>query len=308
MKRVAGVILAGFLSGVAPAPLQQPSPSGGDTQTERQETPAPKTRDLYAKDRGTESAPLFVQIAQPEGHEAIATKSQEAGHWYESPDWWVAGFTGALFAATTGLWFATWLLWRATKGLVQEEQANRKIELRAYLSAKVRAIKLEGQILRAYVSVQNDGQSPAFNVKIPAVWETKAPPPHTFLVSEAGESGAVIAGLSPFTLSKGGSSTLSPKAMIPDIPAFRDKVATLGSRFYVYGLITYLDVFGDTQWVEFCEFLESAAFLVAFDRAQASPGVLVEAAFQVPSFGNEASFSPDHAEAMEKYRKSAEGR
>ena len=35
-------------------------------------------------------------------------------YWYTKPDWWVAGFTGALVVATVGLWIFTALLWRVT--------------------------------------------------------------------------------------------------------------------------------------------------------------------------------------------------
>jgi hypothetical protein len=292
-----------FAALAAAAPLNPPAPSGGNPQTQQQAAPAQERQDTGANKRGTEFAPLVVQIAQPEGHEAIATKSEGEPQGYANPDWWVAGFTGALFVATAGLWFVTWRLWDSTRKLVGEEQANRKIELRAYISTKVRAIKMEGKILRAYVQIENDGHTPAFNVKIPAMWDVKPPPPFTFPVAEVAEEDVIVSGLAPFTMSKGGSHTLSPKSKIPDIVAFRDKVAAEKLRFYVYGLVTYLDVFGDMQWVEFCSFLDSAEFLVAFDQAMNKPDGIVEAAFRLPPFGNGASFSPDHAEAMEREKR-----
>jgi hypothetical protein len=53
----------------------------------------------------------------------------EAGpeeHWYGVPDWWTAGFTGALFVATTGLWVFTGFLWWTTRRAVRDGAASIK--------------------------------------------------------------------------------------------------------------------------------------------------------------------------------------
>lgn len=164
MRRIAGVLLAISMLGVAP--LNGPAPGGGDAQAEQKAATSQERQNSSANERGTEASPLVVEMAQPEGHEAIATKAEGEPKGYANPDWWVAGFTGALFLATAGLWCVTWLLWRSTKNLVREEQKNRKIELRAYLSAKATRVVMEpNNVFRILIDITNSGQTPAFEVK-----------------------------------------------------------------------------------------------------------------------------------------------
>ena len=259
-----------FAATPIPIPLQRPAPSRGNTQTQQEPDAGQKAQDTGTHERGTENAPLFVQIAQPDGHEAITTKAEDEPHGYTDPDWWVAGATIALAVVTGGLWWVTYLLWSSTKRLVMEERANKRIELRAYLSATARGIALEGDFLRAYVEIQNGGGTPAFNVTIPAIWDFKPPPPHAFQVAEAGETEAALANLATFTLPKGGIHTLSPKSKIVDRAQLI--AGAQNQRFYVFGLITYKDVFGDIHWAEFCAFLEGDEFLAAFACAENNPG------------------------------------
>jgi hypothetical protein len=63
-------------------------------------------------------------VNQTESQDSVGDKTRAESQWYASPDWWTAGFTGALFIATTGLWIFTALLWRTTRqAVIDGEQA-----------------------------------------------------------------------------------------------------------------------------------------------------------------------------------------
>jgi hypothetical protein len=101
--------------------LNPPTPSGRDTQREREAQSSQHHRDTQSAHDGSTNAPIFAQNQSP-GEHAIAANPKEQGEWYTRPDWWVAGFTAALFIATTGLWIFTALLWLSTRRAVMEGQ------------------------------------------------------------------------------------------------------------------------------------------------------------------------------------------
>jgi hypothetical protein len=101
--------------------LNVPSPSGGDAQEKQKEHTAEHHNDRYSTQDGSVKAPSIQQHQSP-GQHSVAPKPQGEGEWYTGPDWWVAIFTALLFLATTGLWFFTALLWRATRTAVLEGQ------------------------------------------------------------------------------------------------------------------------------------------------------------------------------------------
>jgi len=78
---------------------------------------------------------------------ALADEIGGAANWSGNPDWWVAGFTGALFVATTGLWFATWRLWKATNRAVSDSAKGLEIAEQSLKHAR----EASEQELRAYV-------------------------------------------------------------------------------------------------------------------------------------------------------------
>lgn len=100
-----------------------------------------------------------------------------------SPDWWVAGFTGALFFATLGLWIATWKMWRATQSAVVDANAGLTIardtlsharesserQLRAYLAIRPnpdKAVISAGRMPELEIVITNVGQTPAHEITI----------------------------------------------------------------------------------------------------------------------------------------------
>jgi hypothetical protein len=78
---------------------------------------------LWQLDQPTDNHTIAAQpsIASDDAgydHRPTSPNSEEASDWYTKPDWWIAGFTAALFFATTGLWVFTWLLWQSTRRAV----------------------------------------------------------------------------------------------------------------------------------------------------------------------------------------------
>ena len=148
-------------AGLAFLPLQPPTPSSGESQSEHQPSPTEHRENGGPDQRGTPEAPIFFQIQQSPDQKTVAANPKDEGNWYARPDWWVAGFTGALFFATTGLWIFTALLWIATRRAVSEgADAIKAAEATAKAGAEhashaERAIKVSEESaerqLRAYV-------------------------------------------------------------------------------------------------------------------------------------------------------------
>jgi hypothetical protein len=99
----------------AAVPLQPPTPRRLSTQGEHQTEATNHHQNAQPDQHGPNTPPL---AQQPDTENPIAPKPKEDGQWYASPHWWTAGFTGALFIATTGLWLFTALLWITTRRAV----------------------------------------------------------------------------------------------------------------------------------------------------------------------------------------------
>jgi hypothetical protein len=142
--------------------LNQPAPSGRDAQGQHQAHSANEHHDTRAAQQPPPHAPLTQQT---DDHSSISAKSKEEGQWYASPDWWTAGFTGALVFVTAGLWFFTALLWRTTRrAVIDGEQAIRAAIATAQAAREqanytARAVEVSEDTAkrqtRAYVGVNN---------------------------------------------------------------------------------------------------------------------------------------------------------
>jgi hypothetical protein len=99
--------------------LNPPSPGGRNTQHQSEAQSSKHHGDAQGAYDGSTNAPIIAQAQPPDQH-AVAANPKEEGEWYAKPDWWVAGFTAALFIATTGLWIFTALLWLSTRRAVLE--------------------------------------------------------------------------------------------------------------------------------------------------------------------------------------------
>ena len=100
--------------------LDRPSP-GGVRQRQHEGYATEYHDDSRAGQNNAQSVP-FVQDQQAQDQNPVASKAKNEGNWYANPDWWVAGFTCALFIATSALWAFTALLWLSTKKLVMDEE------------------------------------------------------------------------------------------------------------------------------------------------------------------------------------------
>jgi hypothetical protein len=185
-------------------------------------------------------------------------------HWYAEADWWVAGFTGALFLATVGLWIFTALLWRATKRAVQDSARGIKIasrtlkhskkaserELRAYVTVKLMGISIprEGRAM-AQVDIFNQGKTPAHDVIV--LWSVCASGELTpeeidsadTLASNPEESVMVI-GPGDFR----GANVIVKGFTPSEIAAIHGKK----QYAWVIGRVEYKDAFGHRRRTRFC--------------------------------------------------------
>jgi hypothetical protein len=51
------------------------------------------------------------------------------------PDWWVAGGTVTLAFVTSGLWYATWRLWRSTRAALSDARTSSDAAIQAATAA-----------------------------------------------------------------------------------------------------------------------------------------------------------------------------
>ena len=102
------------------AALYPPTPRSGESQREHESYSAQHHADPQDTQNNAAQGPL-IRTQQSPGQHAATPQPEEKSHW-NTPEGWTAGFTGALFIATAGLWFFTALLWRTTRSAVIEGQ------------------------------------------------------------------------------------------------------------------------------------------------------------------------------------------
>ena len=90
-----------------------PTPSSGNAQAQHQTNAAQKHTDSHNTNE-TSSSSVRITQDQPVSQHGISSQPKQESHWYSTPDWWIAGFTGCLFIATSGLWIVTAFMWNAT--------------------------------------------------------------------------------------------------------------------------------------------------------------------------------------------------
>jgi hypothetical protein len=144
---------------------QRPIPRGGHAEREH-ESYSSGHHERAQDAQG--AAPRAIQAQDAPGQDRIGPNPKEESEWYARPDWWIAGATGALFLATTGLWIFTGLMWGATRQLVLGAKDTAQRQLRAYV-CDVRGqadLIAAGKIIRIHLNFKNTGQTPAYNVEI----------------------------------------------------------------------------------------------------------------------------------------------
>jgi hypothetical protein len=253
-----------------------PPPCGGNAQGEHEPPSKEHHEDTQDAQRKTNSTPLAIQIQQAPSQDSVTAETKQEGQWYTRPDWWVAGFTGALFFATVGLWVFTALMWRATKRAVDEGKTAIAAAQRSAQAAEVMAEAAIGiELPRPYVHTitLNDNapgeilESTLKDIlKIPRVrvviknWG-RTP---TFLEQESADIG--ISPLAPTSPGYRSSSSLDSGTVIEgrSVRSLRDARYTEiisaegvqnllngATRLWVYGYVQYRDFLGDQHCMEF---------------------------------------------------------
>lgn len=126
-------LLAGFFTiflaiGVATiAWSQSPALSGANAEARGETTTTQHHEDSRDSQGAAHDISVVISSAERQPQDEVGAKSKREGDWYAMPDWWVAGFTGALFLATLGLWIFTALLWSATRRAVIDGVENIKL-------------------------------------------------------------------------------------------------------------------------------------------------------------------------------------
>lgn len=176
------------------------------------------------------------------GYEYIDSLLTAAREWLLD---WDSDRTIALF--TVFLFFATYLLWRATRDLVRGAEKTAERQLRAYvLVEKVTIIDFaKNKQPRIHAVMRNTGQTPAFKLHF-AANATLLPYPATSPFVFNWPSKRIYSVIGPGAAT---TITIAPRLVLTE----QDIADVLEKRtaIYVYGRIEYEDAFGRDQWSEF---------------------------------------------------------
>ncbi len=240
---------------LAAASSDRPAPRGGDTERERQTNTANHHRHTQAAQHSAQPAPFVISAQQQAPSEnRIAPESQYEGAWYARPDWWIAGFTFALFLATGGLWIFTALLWCETRGAgelnrrslriarrsLDQARATSAHELRAYVFVYYTRVKPKESSDKSDRFVRfkyaNSGKTPAKNVRVSA------------------RAIQVAAGSAVNLTNLPEASLMGPLG--PEDERSRDvdievRNGSEGAETHLYGRIDYEDEFSRERWTTF---------------------------------------------------------
>jgi hypothetical protein len=150
----------------------------------------------------------------------------------------------ALFTVILGV--ATWLLWRATKKLIEGAEATAKRQLRAYIHVSEARCGDFGFPTAIYmINYTNTGQTPAYDVYSSIVIKLTA-----FPLSEPLEMvGDGTKGITTIGRDGEGHARIeAPRALTgEEYAAIRDGKAAI----FVFGVISYRDVFGDNWTTQY---------------------------------------------------------
>ena len=267
-----GVVAIALLLTCA-ATSNPPAPSGGNAQAKHESATAQHHADVQGAQDAAQQ-PILVRIDQAPSQYPIATESEDEREWYATPDWWVAGATGALFVVTGGLWIATWCMWRTTQRAVRDGIASVRAALRSAKAAEgvlAHTEKISKSELRAYVGidlnsdtahievsprdrsisvkvlVRNFGRTPAFRLQVSSKIEIREKP----------LAGALSKDIAPTTQS---TLTLNPEQTIfvvekaDDIvvtPSDSNDIIAENKAIYFSGRIEFVDIFKRARWADF---------------------------------------------------------
>jgi hypothetical protein len=239
-----------------------PSPGSGEAQSQHETDPAEKHSNPQPDQPGTPNLPFIVQIQDTPSQHSIAAKPENNSQWYANPDWWVAGFTGALVVATSGLWIFTAFLWGSTRRLVRSAEDTAERQLRAYVFIEPDQLTLAleqsgdtGTLAVRYVTT-NTGQTPAHEISgLSELRIMPHPLPTDFVIKtpEIGEEHK-----HPFTL--------GPHDKFFGGPTTQYRRLNNDEGYYLLVIVTYRDAFGKPRTTKFCCFIDVQALRSSMTR------------------------------------------
>jgi hypothetical protein len=191
----------------------------------------------------------------------------------------------ALFTVILGI--ATWLLWRATKRLVEGAEDTAKRQLRAYVSGDPSGVDNWGPNIPFEISyiLKNTGQTFASNVRH-FTWGGIHPWP--LPVGEKFPTGGEA--------TDGARTVIFPNQTLTGHAFFKDgltakDIADLEvghERLYLFCRIQYDDIFGAPHNTKFCAAIGGPKFVEMVQRAAAGRGSSIGGIFEYSHLHNEA--------------------
>ena len=157
-----------FVFTICGAQSQQPLNSPKVQPDQQTERPLHEQRRREASDQAPARVPeVRPLVGEPNGGPEARYRGEEGTEFWPAFFGYKLKITDTLIAAFTALLFwATWLLWRATKKLVQGAKDTSKRQLRAYVIAGAGDIQeIDNGFLLA-ATLKNTGQTPASNVRV----------------------------------------------------------------------------------------------------------------------------------------------
>jgi hypothetical protein len=225
---------------------QTDNPQQGQEATQQQSAPAPTPATTPSNQQKTANDKGQTQTKTWDWHEAITP-----------PTWpnWALVLVG--LGATVAALITVCYLHRQTAAMQRQEIAMRrqtrvaidtaKKQLRAYVHVEKGLLKFSGSIVEGQIHIQNFGQTPAYDVRHWIhLWIERWPlqivlpePPEDFQMSKGilGPSGTHI-----MVGQLGGNAGPAPEMTLGQHPM---------RTVYVYGRVTYKDVFGDERYTEY---------------------------------------------------------
>lgn len=247
MLRVLAVLLA--LCGAAHSEERSPRESESKAEAAQPNDQQGATAQQPTAPTAAASAPVInVYTAKHAGEESHCAKPKDwkewpAFSWCKADAWIDAERVIALFTVILGI--ATWLLWRATKSLVEGAERTAERQLRAYVSVTKAVLEHFGynDKPKITVEVRNSGQTPAYKLRCNLVVFAGPFPLTEVVLLEEGNA--------PSLLGPGESSILSTPLGAPLTSAENAKIIAGGGAIYARGIITYVDAFSTKRTTKY---------------------------------------------------------
>lgn len=245
----------------------RPIPSRGKEHQPPKHEPGEYREKSSILERGSETSPLVVRLAQAPADHSNAAQNEEEADRKANPDWWMAWLTGGLlFVALAQIGLFWWQL-----NIIRRSQTDTRLAAKAAMRSVKHAEKTSIRQLRAYVGaimtlldkkasidddggtywIKNFGQTPAYEVRSYAKYHVEAGenarcPANLDFGNLEGDSGSVA------TLHQGQETRVRFYADLESFKTLKSDVLKGYLTLFIFGLIRYKDAFGEPRWTKFC--------------------------------------------------------